>query len=53
MSLERAAAHIFGIKAYGCHINGYIKKDGQYFIWIARRSKTKQTYPYMLDNFVN
>lgn len=53
MSLERSAAHIFGIKAYGCHINGYIKKDGQYFIWIARRSKTKQTYPYMLDNFVN
>lgn len=49
--LERAAATLFGIKQYGCHINGYIKKDGLYFMWIARRSKTKQTYPSMLDNF--
>lgn len=49
--LERAAATLFGIKQYGCHINGYIKKNGLYFMWIAKRSKTKQTYPGMLDNF--
>jgi 8-oxo-dGTP pyrophosphatase MutT (NUDIX family) len=51
-SIERAAASIFGIRSYGCHINGYIKRNGEYFMWIARRSKTKQTYPGMLDNFV-
>jgi isopentenyldiphosphate isomerase len=28
-----------------------VKKDGKYFMWIARRSKTKQTFPGMLDNF--
>ena len=50
--IERSAVGILGIKAYGCHINGYIKKNDEYFIWIARRSKTKQTYPGMLDNFV-
>jgi hypothetical protein len=50
--IERSSVNIFGIKAYGCHINGYVKKNNQYFMWIARRSKTKPTYPNMLDNFV-
>ena len=51
--IERSSVNIFGLKAYGCHINGYVKKNKQYFMWIARRSKTKPTYPNMLDNFVN
>jgi hypothetical protein len=52
-TIERSASVLFGIKCYGCHINGYVKKDNGYFMWIARRSKTKPTYPGMLDNFVN
>ena len=53
-SIERAAACLFSIKSYGCHINGYVKDDeaGVYKMWIARRSKTKPTYPGKLDNFV-
>ena len=51
-TMERSAVSTFGIRSYGCHINGYFKKDGQYFLWIARRSKTKPTFPGMLDNFV-
>jgi hypothetical protein len=50
--IERASVSLFGIKSYGCHVNGYIKKDGQYYLWIARRSYQKPTYPGMLDNFV-
>lgn len=50
-TIERSAASLFGFKQYGCHVNGYIKKDNTYMIWIAKRSKTKQTYPGMLDNF--
>lgn len=52
-TIERSAASLFGFKQYGCHINGYVKKNNDYLIWIAKRSKTKQTYPGMLDNFVN
>ena len=52
-SIERSAASLFGIRQYGCHVNGYVKKSGVYYLWIARRSKTKQTYPGMLDNFVS
>lgn len=51
--IERAASSLVGVRSYGSHINGYVKKNGQYYMWIARRSKTKQTFPYMLDNFVN
>jgi D-hexose-6-phosphate mutarotase len=51
-NIERSVAGMFSIKCYGCHINGYVKKDKQYYLWIAKRSKTKQTYPSMFDNFV-
>ncbi|KAF6172921.1 hypothetical protein GIB67_035475 [Kingdonia uniflora] len=51
-SLERAAAPYFGIKAYGVHMNGYVEKDGQKFLWIGKRSEVKPTYPGMLDHLV-
>lgn len=51
-SLERAAAPYFGIKAYGIHMNGYVEVDGKEFLWIGKRSPTKQTFPGMLDHLV-
>ncbi|KAJ3033435.1 hypothetical protein HK097_004849, partial [Rhizophlyctis rosea] len=54
MQIERSAAGCLGIRAYGCHLNGYTRdaQTGELKMWIARRSKTKQTYPGMLDNIV-
>ncbi|CAH8286258.1 unnamed protein product [Eruca vesicaria subsp. sativa] len=51
-SLERAAAPYFGLKGYGVHMNGYVERDGQKFLWIGKRSLTKSTYPGMLDHLV-
>lgn len=51
-AIERAAVALFGIRAYGVHLNGYVRKNGRLFSWIGRRSRTKQTYPGMLDNAV-
>ncbi|KAJ7296831.1 hypothetical protein O6H91_Y097100 [Diphasiastrum complanatum] len=51
-SMERSAVPFFGIKAYGVHMNGYVIQDGQKSLWIARRSKTKQTFPGLLDHLV-
>ncbi|KAK4479173.1 hypothetical protein RD792_014684 [Penstemon davidsonii] len=51
-SLERAAAPYFGIKAYGVHMNGYVERDGEKYLWIAKRSKVKPTYPGKLDHLV-
>lgn len=52
-SLERAAVPYFGIKAYGVHINGFsVDSDGKMYLWAARRSMTKSTFPGMLDHIV-
>lgn len=51
--LERAAAPFFGIRAYGVHVNCFTRgADGHLDLWIARRSRTKQTFPLMLDHMV-
>jgi len=48
--VERAAGPLFGVTGYGCHVNGLVpSKDS---LWIARRSRSKQTYPGMLDHLV-
>ncbi|KAK4430760.1 Nudix hydrolase 20, chloroplastic [Sesamum alatum] len=51
-SLERAAAPYFGIKAYGVHMNGYVERGNQKYLWIGKRSKVKPTYPGKLDHLV-
>ena len=33
-------------------MNGYVEKDGKKFLWIAKRSQMKQTFPGMLDELV-
>jgi 8-oxo-dGTP pyrophosphatase MutT (NUDIX family) len=52
-SVERAASALFGIVTYGIHMTAYTKSaSGELKIWTPRRSKTKSTYPGMLDNTV-
>jgi isopentenyldiphosphate isomerase len=50
--IERAAIPAFGIRAYGVHLNGYVRKADGIHMWIGRRARDKQTYPGMLDNMV-
>ena len=50
--IERSAAPLFGTKSYGVHVNGYVEDDGELKLWVATRSKTKQTYPGKLDHMV-
>lgn len=53
LEVERSACCLFGFRQYGVHVNGYVRNDsGDVYMWIARRSKTKQTYPGKLDNTV-
>lgn len=52
MLIERAAVSFFGIRGYGVHINGLVKKGNQVFIWIARRSTDKPFWPGKLDQMV-
>ena len=50
--IDRSSAATFGIKAFGQHLNGYLIKNGQYYLWIAKRAGGKMTYPGKLDHIV-
>lgn len=50
LEMERSASPLFGIVTSGVHMTGYVKDEQGLKLWVARRSKTKQTYPGMLDN---
>lgn len=51
-AMERAAVPLFGVRAYGVHMNGYVRENGRILMWIGRRSPNKATYPGLLDNTV-
>lgn len=47
--LERAALSYLGITGYGVHVNGYVRKADEIFMWVAKRSLNKPTSPGKLD----
>ncbi len=52
-AMERAATCMFGLRQYGCDVNGYVvNEDGSLSVWMQRRSLNKPTWPGKLDNFV-
>ncbi len=50
--LDRASAPYFGIRAFGQHMNGFVRDGGDLKMWVARRSRDKTNFPYKLDNTV-
>ena len=52
MTMERTAVALFGIRAYGVHLNGFVHRSDGLHLWVATRSRNKATYPGMLDNTV-
>ena len=50
--LERAAVPLFGVKAYGVHLNGYVRRDGAIWLWVGRRAATRPIEPNKLDHLV-
>ena len=52
MLMERAAVPWFGVRAFGPHMTGYVRRRDGMHIWVPRRSYTKPTYPGQLDNTV-
>lgn len=52
MLIDRAAAPYFGLRAFGQHLNGYVREADGLKIWIGRRAADRQLYPGKLDNLV-
>ncbi len=51
-TIERAASSILGIKKYGIHLNAWVEKQGEMYLWVARRSRNKPTFLGKLDHLV-
>lgn len=50
--MERAAVPLFGIRAYGIHLNGFVRDGHDIKMWVAQRSPSKPTAPGKLDQLV-
>jgi 8-oxo-dGTP pyrophosphatase MutT (NUDIX family) len=50
--LDRGAVPFFGTRAYGVHLNGYLRQGDELCLWVGRRSPDKQVAPNKLDNLV-
>lgn len=48
--IDRAMAPLFGIRAYGQHVNGYVRSGEGLKMWVGRRAEDRQHYPGRLDN---
>ena len=50
--VDRAAVPWFGVRAFGQHLNGYVRTAGGLELWIGRRAADRRVYPLHLDNLV-
>lgn len=52
LKMEHAACPRFGVRAWGVHMNGYVRRRDGLYLWVATRARDKPSYPGMLDNMV-
>ena len=50
MQMEREAVPLFGVRAYGVHINGFVGSGDDLKLWVGKRAANKQTAPGKLDH---
>ena len=50
--IERAAAPFLGVRAYGVHVNGWVRSDDGPMMWIGRRADDRPVCPGELDNMI-
>ena len=50
--IDRAAAPYFGARAFGQHLNGFVRGPQGMELWVGRRSADRRIYPLHLDNLV-
>ena len=50
--IERAAAAFLGCRAYGVHINGFVRDGEEVKLWVATRAHDRPVCPGELDNMI-
>lgn len=52
MEVDRGVVSLFGVRAYGVHVNGIIRDGDRLRLWIAKRAVDKAVAPGKLDNLI-
>ncbi|MGE5547135.1 MAG: DUF4743 domain-containing protein [Solirubrobacterales bacterium] len=52
MTIDRGLVSVFGIRAYGIHVNGLVRRPDGLALWIGHRAKDKAVAPGKLDNMI-
>ena len=50
--IDRGAVHVFGVLAWGVHLNGLVQRGDGLHLWVARRARDKRLDPGKLDHLV-
>ena len=50
--LDRSVAQLFGIRAFGQHLNGYVVTDQGISLWVGHRAADRHAFPDRFDNMV-
>ncbi|MBK1701814.1 DUF4743 domain-containing protein [Thiococcus pfennigii] len=50
--IDRAAAPYFGVRAFGQHLNGFVRTADGLALWVGRRAADRRNYPGRLDHLV-
>lgn len=50
--IDRGAAALFGIRSFGQHLNGFVRRRDGLHMWIGRRARDRLLFPGALDNMV-
>ena len=51
-TVDRAAAAYLGVRSFGQHVNGFVRRPDGIHMWLGRRSRDRLLFPGALDNFV-
>lgn len=52
LRLDRGLAPAFGVRAYGVHVNGFVRRRDGLHLWIGTRAADRPIDPGKLDNMV-
>lgn len=52
MKMDRSAVPPFGVRGYGVHMNGVVRRPDGLHMWVGRRAMTKTSAPGKLDHLV-
>ncbi len=50
--VDRAAVSWFGMRPFGVHLNGFVRRETGIWLWVAQRAADKITFPGRWDNLV-